>query len=167
MIEFILQTLEILPHGLTTAIIAAMPVVEVRLSIPIAVELFKMPVWQATTLSFLGASIPAVLLPIVLEPLEKPCRKAIPWCNSIFDWVINHVQKRYTGKYQAMGVIGLIVFIAIPLPVTGVWTGALAAWVFRIKKRLAIPAILAGLAISSLIVTATTMGIFGAIRLVI
>ncbi|NQV12538.1 small multi-drug export protein [Candidatus Uhrbacteria bacterium] len=167
MIQVILEFLHGLPHELTTVIIAAMPVVEVRLSIPVAIEFFNMPVWKATVLSFIGASIPAIVLPLALAPLEKPCRKAFPWCDRMFDVVINHVQKRFTERYQTLGIIGLILFVAIPLPGTGVWTGSLASWVFRIKKKVAIPAILTGLALSSLIVAAATMGVFGAINLVV
>ena len=164
MIDFIVTFFRGLPPELSTVIIAAMPLVEIRLSIPVAIELFNLPVWQASTLSFVGSVVPAVLLPIILEPLEKPCREHIPYCDRMFTWVIGHVEKRYTEKYQVLGALGLVLFIAIPLPMTGVWTGALAAWVFRIKKRVAIPAIVLGTGLSTVVVTLTTLGIFGALR---
>ncbi len=167
MIDSILQALQGLPHEIVIAVIAAMPVVEVRLSIPVAIELFDMSVWQAVILSFLGASIPAVLIPIALDPVEKFCRNTFPWCDNFFEWIVARVHGRYTEKYQALGAIGLALFIAIPLPVTGVWTGALAAWVFRIKKTTAILAILLGLVMACVVVTLITIGTFGAFRIAI
>lgn len=164
MADAILQFLRGLPAEWTTLIIAALPVIEVRGAIPIALELFQMPPVKGVTLSFIGSAIPAAILPVILEPLEKPFRRTFKWGDRLFVWIINHVQKRYTDKYRALGSIGLIVFIAIPLPVTGVWTGSLAAWLFRIPKRYAIPSIIVGTAISSMIVTATTITGFAALR---
>jgi uncharacterized membrane protein len=166
MIDAVLTFFEGFPPEWTTLIIAAMPLVEVRLSIPVAIEILGLAPTHAAMLSWIGSTIPGVLLPLLLEPLEKPCRKYVPYCDRVFDWVIDRVQKRYTENYQAKGAIGLALFIAIPLPVTGVWTGALAAWVFGIKKKTAIPAILIGTAIASLIVTLITVGAFGAARMI-
>ena len=56
-------------------------------------------------------------------------------------------------KYEALG---LIMFVAIPLPVTGAWTGCLAATLFKIRLRYALPAIIAGVLIAAVIVTAVT-----------
>ena len=164
MVESLLQFLRGLPPEWTTLIIAALPVVEVRGAIPVALELFDMPPIKGITLAFIGSAIPAAILPAILEPLEKPFRRTFKWGDRLFVWIINHVQKRYTTKYRALGSIGLIVFLSIPLPVTGVWTGSLAAWLFRIPKKYAILSIIVGTAISSLIVTATTITGFAALR---
>ena len=56
-------------------------------------------------------------------------------------------------------VIGLILFVAIPLPVTGAWTGSLAAFLFGVRKRLAIPAVFAGICIAGVVVTLATTGV--------
>ena len=55
--------------------------------------------------------------------------------------------------------VGLIVFVAIPLPVTGAWTGTLAAWLFGVNKRVAFPAIFAGICIAGVIVTLASLGV--------
>lgn len=167
MTEAILQFFQGIPDAWTTMIIAALPVIEVRGAVPIALELLDMPIASGMFFAFLGSAIPAVLLPVILEPLEKPVRKWIPFMDRLFDWVVQHVEKRYTDKYRARGAIGLIIFIAIPLPVTGVWTGSLAAWLFHIPKRYAIPAITIGTAISTLIVTFTTVSGFAFLRAVL
>lgn len=167
MVDGILTFLRGLPPEWTTVIIAALPVVEVRGAVPVALELFDMPVASGMFFSFIGSAVPAVLLPSILEVVEKPLRRTFRFVDRLFEWIIARVQKRYTDKYRAMGAIGLIVFIAIPLPVTGVWTGSLAAWLFRIPKRYAIPSIVVGTAISTLIVTVTTISGFAFLRAVI
>lgn len=167
MLQTILELLRGLPAELTTLIIASLPIAEVRLAVPVALEVFELPVWKAATLSFIGSVIPAIVLPTVLAPLEKPCRESFAWCDSMFNWVTRRVERRYTERYRAYGALGLIIFIAIPLPVTGVWTGSLASWIFHIPKRWAIPAITIGTGISTIIVTLTWMGVFGAIKFVL
>ncbi len=164
MVDSILELLRGLPPELTTMVIAALPVVEVRLAIPIAFEVFHLPVVYGAFLAFLGSVIPAILLPSILQWIEEPCKKHLPICSRALSWVSERVEKRYTDKYRALGFIGLVLFIAIPLPVTGVWTGSLASWLFRMKKRIAIPAIIIGTGISTIIVTLTTLGAFGALR---
>ncbi len=167
MVQAILELFRGLPPELTTLILASLPVAEVRLAVPVALEVFQMPVWKAATLSFIGSVIPAVVLPVVLAPLEGPCRKYSKVCDNVFNWVTRRVEKRYTERYRAYGALGLVLFIAIPLPVTGVWTGSLASWLFHIPKRWAIPSIIIGTGISTLIVTLSWMGVFGAIKFVL
>ncbi|MBC8450752.1 small multi-drug export protein, partial [bacterium] len=58
-------------------------------------------------------------------------------------------------RYEALG---LVLFVAIPLPVTGGWTGAVAAFLFGIRRRYAIPAILLGIMLAGLIVSGATQG---------
>ena len=167
MTDVILTWLRALPPELTTLIIAALPIVEVRGAVPVAIELFQLPVATAMLLSFIGSAVPAMLLPVILSPLEAPVRKYVPYMDELFTWITKHVERRYTERYRALGAIGLTVFIAIPLPVTGVWTGSLAAWLFQLPKRFAIPAIMIGTAISTLIVTATTLSGFALLRAVL
>ncbi len=167
MVDAILTFLRGVPPEWATMVIAALPVIEVRGAVPIALELFDMPVASGMFFSFVGSAVPAVLLPSILELVEKPLRRTFAFIDRLFEWIIARVEKRYTDKYRAMGTIGLIVFIAIPLPVTGVWTGSIAAWLFRIPKRYAIPSIIVGTAISTMIVTATTVSGFAFLRAVI
>ncbi|HBU28191.1 TPA: ligand-binding protein SH3 [Candidatus Uhrbacteria bacterium] len=167
MIQTILQFFEGVSPAWTTILIAAMPIVEVRGAVPVALELLHLPVALAMLYSFLGSLIPAILLPTCLEIVEKPLRKQFLIVDRFFVWVKHHVEHRYTDKYRTMGALGLIVFVAIPLPMTGVWTGALAAWLFLIPKRYAIPAIFVGTALATLIVTGATVGGFALFRAVV
>lgn len=167
MIESILLFLRGLPPELATVLIAMLPIVEVRGAVPIALEVFKLPIGMSMFLAFVGSVIPAMVLPQLLQGVEGPLRRFSAPVDRLFVWMVQHVEARYTERYRAMGALGLLVFIAIPLPVTGVWTGSLAAWVFRMPSRYAIPAILAGTAISTGIVTLTAVSGFAALRAIL
>lgn len=164
MIDALLSAMTSWPPSLVVILIAALPIFEVRLAVPIALEAFKMSVFSGAFFAFLGSVIPAFFIPTLLHWFEGPCRRHIPVCARALDWSAVHVERRYTERYRALGIVGLIVFVAVPIPMTGVWTGSLAAWLFRMKKRHAIPAIMVGAVISTVIVTLMTLGVFGAAR---
>lgn len=82
--------------------------------------------------------------------------KRSKWCNKFFTWVFERTRKRskIIEKYEE---IGLVVFVGIPLPMTGAWTGAVAAFLFNLDKKKSIFLILLGVILAGLIVTAVTM----------
>ena len=64
-----------------------------------------------------------------------------------------------TFRTRAQIVIGLVLFVAIPLPVTGAWTGSLAAFLFGVSKKKAFPCIFAGICIAGVVVTLAAVGV--------
>ena len=85
-------------------------------------------------------------------------RRRLPWLNSLVDKLERkaHLKGQTVTKYK---YLGLLLFVAIPLPGTGAWTGALVASLLDIRLRHAFPAILLGLIIAGAITTAVTMGV--------
>ena len=80
--------------------------------------------------------------------------------NQFFVWLVNRTRAKFQSqRYAKYELLGLIVFIGIPLPMTGAWTGALAAWLFALKPRYAIFGFVVGLIMSATIVTAITQGV--------
>ena len=69
------------------------------------------------------------------------------------------VQKKFSGDYEKYGLWGLMIFIGVPIPGTGAWTGALAAFVFGIPFKHSWPFILGGIIISGIITTLLTVGV--------
>lgn len=145
----------------TTLLIAMVPVLELRGAIPIGVSMGLHPV-LATLIAVVGNFLP--ILPILLL------------LTKIFDFLrerkfskkfITQLEKRVEKKRDVVdkyGWIGLIILVAIPLPGTGAWTGALVAGVLEMKTKTAASAIAAGILIAGLIVSLVTFGavtIFG------
>ncbi|RKY85110.1 hypothetical protein DRQ11_10460, partial [candidate division KSB1 bacterium] len=86
--------------------------------------------------------------------------KGIPLFNRFFDWLFRRTRKRSAviEKYEALG---LLLFVAIPLPVTGAWTGTVAAFIFGIRFRLAFPAIVGGILVAGVVVSLVSLGVIG------
>ncbi len=155
MIEKLLEFLNGLPKEVITVIIAALPVSELRGAIPIAYCAMKMPLSRTLFFAYLGNMLPVIPLLILLEPVSARLRRFHLW-RRFFDWLFEKTRKKaeIVQRYEALG---LILFVAIPLPVTGAWTGCIAASLFKIKFRYAFPAILIGVLIAGIIVTILTL----------
>jgi uncharacterized membrane protein len=151
MLNLILDWLKGIPKEYVVMIVAALPISELRGAIPLALSL-GMPMGKAFFLSIAGNIsfiIPALFL---LEPISSRLRKCRLWSH-FFDWVFEHTKKKSNviQKYEALG---LAIFVAIPLPMTGAWSGVIAASLFKIKFRYAFMAIVAGVIGAGLIVAA-------------
>lgn len=140
---------------LITIAVAALPVSELRGAIPLALLTLKQPLLKTFLLSILGNLIPVVPLLLFLEPVSERLRRFKLW-RGFFEYFFERARRKASivEKYEALG---LILFVAIPLPVTGAWTGCIAASLFKIRFRYAFSAISLGVFIAAIVVTAATV----------
>jgi len=136
---------------LIVVIISALPVVELRGALPLAIFSFGMPWYKAFILSVIGNMLP---VPILLLFLEKLANVASHFKagKKVVNWVFERTRRRgkVIEKYER---IGLMLFVAIPSPFTGAWTGSIAAFLLGLKFWHAFLAILFGVIIAGAIVT--------------
>ena len=151
MINIIINWLKDIPKEYIIMIIGALPVSELRGAIPLAL-FWQMPIVKAFWLSVLGNIIPVAPALFLLEPVSNRLRKFKIWAR-FFDWLFERTKKKADTiqKYEALG---LAIFVAIPLPMTGAWSGVVAASLFKIRFRYAFIAIVAGVIAAGLIVSA-------------
>ena len=144
------------PHEATTVILAMAPVSELRGAIPFAIGVAKMHWLEAYIVCVIANFIPVIPILLFLGPVSEYLRRYNMW-DRFFDWLFARTRRR--GKMiERFEVLGLILFVAIPLPITGAWTGTAAAFVFGIRKRVAFPAIFLGICIAGAVVTLASMG---------
>jgi len=144
-----------------SAFLSLLPISELRGGIPYAVA-SDIHIIIAYIVCVLSNILVIPILYIFLETLHKPLYRIKPY-RYIFDkWVVRTREKaeRQVGKY---GYWGVMLFVAIPLPVTGAYTGTLAAWLLNLEKRksfwyLALGVVIAGIIVS--VVTLTGIEIF-------
>ncbi len=142
---------------LTTFLISMVPVVELRLGLPYGIAL--------------GLEYPLALMAALLGNMI-PVPFIIVYIQRIFAWIRGHFPKMDTfiskledkanlkGKtVQKYGPWGLLLFVAIPIPGTGAWTGSLIAALLGIKTEKAVPVILLGICIAAAIMTLVTYGV--------
>lgn len=137
---------------LTVIVFAATPVFELRGSIPLAMLTYEADPWIAYGLAVFGNLLPVPILLLGLNKLIEFSQR-IPWFHRMFEWWTKRTQRKHSKKFERYGAIALILFVAVPLPVTGAWTGSLAAVLFGIPFRVAFPLIAIGVLISGAIVT--------------
>ncbi len=155
MIENIINLLKGLPKEAIVAILGALPVSELRGAIPVAIIAFGFNPLKAYCIAFIGNSLPVIPLLFLLEPVSNALRKFPVW-KRFFDWLFERTRKK-AGLVEKFEALGLILFVAIPLPITGAWTGCVAATLFKIRFRYAFPAIMVGVAIAGVIVISLTL----------
>ena len=146
------------PPEIATILTALTPIGELRVALPIALINYKMSIVPAYFLSVLGNIIPVFLLLLFWRYLAKFLMQYSQICDKFFNWLFERTRKKFEGKYKKWGKLALIIFVAIPLPITGAWTGSLAAWLFDFKYWESIILILLGVMISGLIVTLVSLG---------
>ena len=141
---------------LKTLFIGMLPVLEIRGAIPVGVAAGLDP-WSAFFVGFVGNMLPVPFL-ILLT------RKIIEWMKKhhILDKLTSFLERKGSQKahtVQKYSFWGLFILVAIPLPGTGAWTGALVASLLDMRLKRALPAIGMGVAVAGLIVLALTYGV--------
>lgn len=141
---------------LCTFIISMIPVIELRVAIPIG-QGMGLGFWSCYIISVLGNMFP---VPIILLFVRSVLNwmKGIKYLDKIALW-IEHKGHKHSKKVTKYATWGLCIFVAIPLPGTGAWTGALAAALLDMRMKKAFPFIFAGVAIAGLIISVLTYGV--------
>ena len=147
------------PAELVVLIISMLPIFELRGGIPCGKFLLELVWWKTYLMAVLGNAIPVVPLLLFLEPISNWLKRRMKLADRFFAWLFARTRRRGEARVREYGIfVGLMLFVAIPLPITGAWTGCAAAFVFGVKFRHSLPAILAGILIASLIVSMLTYG---------
>jgi uncharacterized membrane protein len=153
---FFATTINLAPRVLTF-LIAMLPISELRGAIPYGLWVGKLGWKEVYIIAVLGNFLPVIPLLMFMERASEWLRR-YPMGDRFFTWFFNRTRRR--GKLiDRFEAIGLTMFVAIPLPVTGAWTGCAAAIIFGIPRKRAIPTILLGIMLAGCIVTLASMGI--------
>ena len=154
--EFLTELLNFLSTEFKVMFTAALPVIEVRGAIPVGIALGMTPI-HATILAFLGSMIPVPFILFTIRPIFNHLKK-----TRTFKKLVNKLTKSSldkSGNVQKYGYLGLFIFVAIPLPGTGVWSGSLIASLLDMRFKYAFPTILLGNIIASITIMGLSFGI--------
>lgn len=141
---------------LTVFFTAMIPIGELRAALPIGIISFKMNIVDAYIISVLGNIFPIFFLLWFWHNVAHILRR-FSFFDRFFDWLFERTRHKFADKYDKWGKLALVLFVAIPLPVTGAWTGSVAAWLFGYKYWESVRLIFFGLLISGLIVAILTL----------
>lgn len=140
-----------------TMLMSMVPVVELRGGIPFGVAL-GLDIWEAYIAAVIGNMIPVPFIIVFIRRIFGWMRIHMPRLNSLVDKLERkaHLKGATVTKYK---YLGLMIFVAIPLPGTGAWTGALAAAFLDTRLRKAMPAIFLGVVIAGILISMLTFGV--------
>ena len=141
---------------LMTFLISMVPVIELRGAIPIAVA-NGLNYWVAVAVSIIGNLVPVPFIILFIRKIFELMRKI----SKKFDGIVTKLEQRAEKKSDVVrkyAFWGLFILVAIPLPGTGAWTGALVAAMLDMRLKRAFPAIALGVLAAAAIVTFVTYG---------
>ena len=140
-----------------TLLVSMLPVVELRGGIPFGVAA-GLPVWAAYLAAVIGNLLPVPFIVVYIQRIFMFMRQHMPRLNSVVDKMEQkaHLKSASVLKYQ---YLGLAIFVAIPLPGTGAWTGALVAAFLNMRLKKAMPSIMGGVLSAGLIISILSYGV--------
>ncbi len=136
---------------LTTILFSFLPIAELRGGLPYG-YFNGMPIWMAYLISVGCNACVAPLLYIFLSSFHKLFYK-LGWYARLFDRFVDRARLKLESKVHKYGYLGVMFFVAIPLPITGAYTGTLGAWILGMDWKRTCLAALGGVIISGLIVS--------------
>jgi len=138
-----------------TAFLSFIPISELRGGIPFAIA-NNVPWYTAFAFSSFFNALVAPVCWIFLSTLNRLFLK-ISWYRKFFERFIERARAKLRDNIEHWGWLGLAVFVAIPLPLTGAWTGTLGAWVLGLSRRKTMLAVIIGVFTAGAIVTAVVL----------
>ena len=147
------------------------PVCELRCAIPLGMDSYDLPFigsrgydlpWYGVLpVSVAGNLVPGVFWLLALPVLARVITAVPNPLGRLLLWRSGQLRTRNMQRYHRYGALALVALVAVPLPLTGVWSGCLAAWALEIPFSKALPPIALGAAIAGAIVTGlTALGVF-------
>ena len=140
---------------LVVFVTSALPILELRGALPLAINAFHLPWYHALPLAVAGNLLPVPFILLFLNGASRIIAR-VPVLDRMLAWLFERTRRRGTliERYER---IGLALFVAIPLPVTGAWTGSLAAVLFGMGFRHAFLSIFCGVVVAGAIVTCLSL----------
>jgi uncharacterized membrane protein len=156
--ERLVDWLASLPEPLAVLIAAMLPVLELRGAIPMA-RLLDLDPATAYLAAVLGNLIPVPFILWGLGPVTEWAEGHWGWFHRFLQRLFSWSRRRNAPRFERLRDLALVAFVAIPLPITGAWSGSLAAFVFGVKPTRALGLIGAGVAIAGVVVLVVTYGV--------
>ncbi|WP_366924806.1 small multi-drug export protein [Metallumcola ferriviriculae] len=156
MSELIIEGVRGIPLEWQVFLLSMLPVTELRAAIPIGLAR-GLNISQALFFGIMGNLIPVVPLLLLLDPVSTFLSR-FPFFQRIFNWIFERTRTK-SDKVEKLGAWGLLLFVGIPAPGTGVWTGSLIAFLLGIKFWRALWPICIGTVLAGILVSMATLGV--------
>ncbi len=154
-------------NEIITFILAMLPITELRGAIPYAILELKIEPIPAFISAVLGNILIAIIILKLLGPISKFLSKHSKFFKNFFEKLFKKTHSKHAHKFILYGEIFLVLFVMIPLPGSGAWTGSLVSFLLGLKFRTAFPLITLGVILSGIIVTLISTGILEGLQILL
>ena len=137
-------------------LVSMLPIAELRGAIPLGIYWGLSPI-LVFIVAILGNMVPVPFILLFLDSIEKYLRRSEKMARAL-DWIFERTYKKADEKVRRWEYLALILFVAIPLPGTGAWTGSLIAYLFKFDIKKSMLSIFAGVLIAGAIVLIASLG---------
>lgn len=141
-----------------TFILAALPIIELRGALPIAIFSFGISPAVAYVVCVLGSFAPTIAIVYLLGPVSDFLRKHIKFFDWFFNKLFHYARDKHSKKIEQLKEWTIFIIAALPIPLAGAWSAALAAFVFDVPPKKSLPLMFAGTAVAGMIVLIVTLG---------
>lgn len=148
-----------MPGEIVTLLIAAAPISEIQGAIPVAMGVYGYSPITSYILGVVGNMLPVIPLMLFWQYLYQFLIRYVPATQPFFDWLFERTRRHHGEHFALFGTLGLITFVAVPFPLTGVWASSVAIFLFGIPFWRAFFSLLLGVLIAGLLVLITMLGI--------
>ena len=155
--EKIIMALGAVPNEIKLIIVSMLPIIELRGAIPLGAALLNMGMWETFFISVIGNLIPVPFLILLTRPIFSWLKK-----TRLFSGIVHKLESKVQTKGDKVmknAALGLFLFVAIPAPGTGAWTGSMIAALFDMRFKYALPSIILGVITAGIIMTVASFGV--------
>ena len=139
--------------------LSMLPVFELRGAIPIGFFYYHLSLWKVFLVALLGNIFITLILLLFLEKISLFFKRQKNFLKSFWDLLLNHYYLKHKKTIEILGVIALVIFVAIPLPFTGAWSGSLVAFIFNLPFKKSFPLISIGVILAGILVSLGCLGL--------
>jgi uncharacterized membrane protein len=154
-----------MPDELVVVLTSMTPIGELRAAIPLGLVKYDLAWPVVYLLAVLGNMAPVPFITVGLRTVGGRLERRDDPLGRFLRWRTARVHERWSETIKRYGFLGVMLIVAIPLPLTGAWTGTLAVWALRVPLRPGFAAIAAGVLVAGVIVTVLTQLGIGLISL--
>lgn len=145
-----------MPDELVVILTAMTPIGELRAAIPLGVITYDLTWPVVLALAIFGNLIPVPIIVFALRTVGARLERRGDVIGRLLRWRAARVEERWGERVRRYGFAAVMLIVAVPLPLTGAWTGSLAVYVLRVPLRVGFAAIATGIVIAGIIVTLLT-----------
>jgi len=139
--------------------LSMLPISEIRGAIPIGFFYYHLSLWKVFFVALLGNILTTLILLLFLKRISLFFKRQKNFLRNFWDLLLNHYYLKHKKTIKSLGAVALVIFVAIPLPFTGAWSGSLIAFIFNLSFKKSFFLISIGIILAGILVSLGCLGL--------